>query len=67
VTAHCLEAHDLVVSKLVAGRKKDHDFIEALFRANVADLDVVQTRLGLLDLSRDEVERLRQVARRLAG
>jgi hypothetical protein len=67
VTAHCLEPHDLVVAKLVAGRPKDHDFIAALFRADLIDLGLIAERLGLIDREDDEVERLRKVADGLAA
>lgn len=66
VTAHCLEPHDLVVAKLVAGRQKDHEFIAALFAARLLDLDTVLDRLGAIDRDDAEIERLREVARRLA-
>jgi hypothetical protein len=35
--ARCIEAHDLVVSKLVAGREKDVDFATALIAAGLVD------------------------------
>jgi hypothetical protein len=38
-TAHCLEPHDLVVSKLVAGRAKDMEFADALLGAGLVDAD----------------------------
>ncbi len=44
-TGWCLELHDLAVSKLVAGREKDIDFIVALFRHNLAQPDLVRARL----------------------
>jgi hypothetical protein len=45
----CLEPHDLVVSKLVAGRQKDFDFAEALLGADLVDADVLSQRAELLD------------------
>ena len=47
----CLEPHDLAVSKLVAGREKDFDFVGALGDAGLIDLEVV--RLRLADVPRD--------------
>ena len=47
----CLERHDLVISKLVAGRDKDFEFVGALADASLIDLDVVRTRLA--DVPRD--------------
>lgn len=42
-TAVCLEPHDLVVSKLVAGRDKDLSFVAALIAFGLVD---VGTLLG---------------------
>lgn len=68
----CLEPHDCVASKLVAGRTKDYDFAEALVRAGLIKLDVLARRIELLDVDqvrRDEIQswmggqRLRRQAR----
>jgi uncharacterized nucleotidyltransferase DUF6036 len=45
VTALCLEAHDLVVSKLAAGRLKDLEFIGALLQRRLANPAVVRRRI----------------------
>ncbi|HMN42703.1 MAG TPA: hypothetical protein PKE29_17820 [Phycisphaerales bacterium] len=42
----CLEVHDLAVSKLVAGREKDLNFLRALFRHALADPHTVEQRLA---------------------
>jgi hypothetical protein len=42
----CLDAHDLAVSKLAAGREKDIEFVSAMLRAHLADVEVVQRRLS---------------------
>jgi hypothetical protein len=44
-TGLCLEIHDLAVSKLVAGREKDLDFVGALFRHKLARSETVRERL----------------------
>jgi len=41
----CLERHDLAVSKLVAGRAKDFEFVDALAKADLLDLGTVRERL----------------------
>lgn len=46
--ARCIEAHDLVVSKLVAGREKDTDFATALIAAGLVDIDTLIERAELL-------------------
>ncbi len=42
----CLEVHDLAVSKLVAGREKDLDFVRAMIRANLASTEQIGNRLA---------------------
>ncbi len=62
-TGWCLEAHDLVLSKLVAGRPKDLEFAAEARRAGMLDLDELRRRLGFLDID----DRLRAaVASRIA-
>lgn len=46
--AYCLEKHDLVVAKLVAGREKDSGFAMALIEADLVDPQVLLVRLRLL-------------------
>lgn len=41
----CLEPHDCVVSKLVAGREKDYAFAGALLRARLVHADVLLGRV----------------------
>jgi len=45
VTARCLEVHDLIVSKLAAGRLKDYELIAALLMAKLAGADEVVRRV----------------------
>jgi hypothetical protein len=42
----CLEVHDLAVSKLVAGREKDMDFVHALAQHKLIDIELLRTRLS---------------------
>jgi len=46
--AVCLEPHDLVVSKLVAGREKDYRFARALLEARLIRAEVLSERVELL-------------------
>ncbi|MGH2577240.1 MAG: DUF6036 family nucleotidyltransferase [Actinomycetota bacterium] len=46
--AVCLEPHDLVVSKLVAGREKDYRFARALLDAGLIRAEVLSARTELL-------------------
>ena len=41
----CLEPHDLAVSKLIAGRDKDFDFVSVMISAKIASAAVVQERI----------------------
>lgn len=45
----CLEAHDLVASKLVAGREKDLEFAWALLEAGLVDVKVLADRAQQLE------------------
>lgn len=47
--AVCIEAHDLVVSKLVAGREKDIVFATALIRAQLVDVKTLLRRVDALE------------------
>lgn len=55
VSARCLEPHDLAVSKLVAGREKDREFIGEMLRHRMIRPDVILERISRLSLSPDEL------------
>ena len=48
--AQCLEVHDLVVSKLVAGREKDLSFSWAVLEAGLISADVLVERTQMLEV-----------------
>lgn len=48
-TAICLEAHDIVVAKLFAGREKDCDYVLGLIRATTLSCVALRERAALLD------------------
>lgn len=50
-TGWCLEPHDLVVSKLVAGREKDHTFCRAALEHRLVDGMILRVRLAETDLT----------------
>lgn len=58
--AVCLEPHDLVISKLVAGREKDLVFATALIRAGLVDPDVLLERAELLPVPGAVIRRVRE-------
>lgn len=47
----CLEPHDLVISKLVAGRRKGTEFCDAVLRSRLVVVDVLSARVGMTDLT----------------
>jgi hypothetical protein len=54
----CLEPHDCVASKLVAGRSKDYEFAAALVKAGLVKLNVLARRVDSLVIDaarRDEI------------
>jgi hypothetical protein len=65
-TGLCLEIHDLSVSKVVASREKDLDFVEALLRHRLAEAAIIQDRLAETKLTddrlRDCLARLKRLA-----
>lgn len=63
-TAVCLDAHDLVVSKLVAGREKDLSFTAALIKEQLVDVDTLLERAGTIDRPEGVRERVRGHIRR---
>lgn len=58
-TGWCLEIHNLAVSKLVAGRDKDFEFVALLLRHQLAESSLVRGRLERTELS-GEVRALAQ-------
>jgi hypothetical protein len=60
-TAWCLEVHDLVLSKLVAGRDKDLEFAELAIRFRLVRPDELRRRTNALPLEptqRDRISKL---------
>jgi len=64
--AVCIEAHDLVVSKLVAGRDKDRDFATALLAAGLISKQVLMDRADMLDVPGAVIKRVRTLIMRCA-
>jgi len=57
----CLEIYDLAVSKLVAGREKDLDFVAGLFRHGLVSAETIRERLSAVKV--DEPRRQLTLAR----
>jgi hypothetical protein len=52
VTGYCLEVHDLAVSKLIAMRPKDLEFVRELVRHDMLDKQMMLRRLRQTDLQK---------------
>ncbi len=59
VTGWCLEPHDLVISKLLAGRPKDLAFCRAVIEAGIVDRVVLIDRLNGTNGTAEERRRTR--------
>jgi hypothetical protein len=66
-TGLCLEIHDLAVSKLVAGREKDFDFVEGLLRHHLVKVPVFRERLARTPLPPERLQTLLMRLDRLAS
>lgn len=58
-TGWCLEIHDLVLSKCVAGREKDQRFLRDVARHGLARQDVLFERLDTIPVAETERDRIR--------
>ena len=56
--AVCLEIHDLVISKLFAGREKDYEYAEALITAHLVDVAVLNERAQTCDVPPAQTRRV---------
>ena len=64
--AKCLEVHDLVISKLVAGREKDLTFTQALMAHGIVDPALLLARARTVDRPAAVVRRLAALIERCA-
>lgn len=53
-TGWCLDAHDLAVSKLVTGRPKDMEFLEAMKNERLLDFALLEERLKVTNIQPSE-------------
>ena len=66
-TGWCLEVHDLAVSKLVAGREKDLNFVGGLLKHRMADPKRITALIQILPTSEDVREQTRRRFGRLTS
>jgi hypothetical protein len=55
---HCLEAHDLAASKLVAYREKDRTFVATLLIEGLTDGNTLLDRIAMLPIESAHRQRL---------
>ena len=60
-TGWCLEAHDLVLSKCVAGRERDWEFAEEALRHGLVDRDELRRRLDDLPVAWERLDAVRRM------
>lgn len=58
ITAICPDLHDLCVSKCVAGREKDAEFVSTLFRGGHIVLDTLTERIRQIDAAKYAVKNI---------
>lgn len=58
ITAICPELHDLCVSKCVAGREKDAEFVATLFRGGHIDIGSLVERIRQIDAAKYPVAKI---------
>jgi hypothetical protein len=63
----CLEVHDLAVSKLVAGREKDFDFVGTLLKSELAKKETILERLKITPIDNQQKELCRGRLQRLSS
>ena len=59
ISGMCLEIHDLMISKLYAGRKKDMEFFKAAVNSGLLSIETLRERLNktsMLDERRNIIE-----------
>lgn len=53
-TGHCIDAHDLAASKLVAYREKDRNFVRVLLVETLVDPSILLERIAALPVESDQ-------------
>lgn len=67
VVAFCLEPHDLVLAKCVAGRDRDWDFAREALVAHLVALDELERRIGELPIESEQKDHVRKMLAGIAG
>lgn len=67
VVALCLEKHDLVLAKSVAGRARDWDFAHEALKAGLVEIDELLLRVGDLPVDEPTRKHVRQMLEGIAS
>lgn len=67
VVALCIEPHDLVLSKCVAGRERDWDFAQDALEAGLVGIDELLGRVGDLPIDPPDQQHLRKMLEGIAS
>jgi Nucleotidyltransferase of unknown function (DUF6036) len=65
--ALCLEPHDLLLAKCVAGRERDWEFVREALAAGLVQFDRLLTRIGELPIDAVAQERVRSMLSGIGG
>jgi hypothetical protein len=65
VTGYCLEVHDLAISKIIAGRTKDLEFVHELIQHDMIKRKTILDRLKEVGIPKSELSFMRKRARSL--
>ncbi len=60
----CLEVHDLLIAKAIAGRDKDFAFLDQAAKHQMADLEILRSRLATVDAAPELVRNARSAIER---
>jgi hypothetical protein len=60
-TGWCLEVHDLLLSKCVAGRERDWEFVEGALRHGLADPAELRRRIVDLPVAKPQLDTVRRM------
>ncbi len=58
IRGHCVEIHDLIISKLYAGRQKDIEFFHAAIQLRIITKEILLERLDMTPISDVHKERI---------
>ena len=64
ISGLCLDFHDLIISKLYAGREKDIEFFGAAVRLNMISREILKERLNLTHMTDEHRNLIEQRIRR---